>query len=72
MPAWKAPPAIVQGMMISFGAHIYRDQTVLRRIISRLATSNEVGSGSADGILDNVRQKRRQNQTDSKTEDGGV
>ena len=57
---------------MSFGADIYRHKTVLRCIIPGLASGDEVGSRSADRILDHVRQERSQNQTDGEAEDGDV
>lgn len=72
MSARKAPPAIVQSVMVSLCTDIYRDETVRWRVIPWLASGYQVGSRSAHGILDNVRQERGQKQTDGDAENGDV
>jgi len=58
--------------MVSLRTDIYRDETVLRCVIPWLAPGYEIGSRSADGVFDNVRKKRCQNQTDGEAKDGDV
>jgi len=58
--------------MVSLRTDINRDETVLRCINPWLAPGYEIRSRSADGVFDEVRQKRCQNQTDGEAEDGDV
>ena len=67
MTARKASPAIMKCMVVCFGAGVDGDEGMLGGTDFRLAASDQVRSRSSDCILDHVRKKRSQHDTDSKT-----
>ncbi len=64
MSAWEAPPSIVQRMVVGLRANIYCDQRMLWCTFCWLAPSYKVRSRPADRVLDDVREKGCQDQTD--------
>ena len=72
MPARKAPPPIVQRMMVGLGAYLNRDQSMLGCILQGLAPRNQIRSGAAHGVFHHVGKKGRQDQANEEAEDGDV
>lgn len=72
MATWEAPPTVMKDMVASFGAHFYRDQFVLRRVIFGLASCQQVRSRSTDRILRYVRKNCRKDGTGGQSKDGDV
>lgn len=72
MSAWKAPPPIMQNMMIRLRTDLDRDQSMLWRVFRRLASRDQIRSRSADGVFYGIRKEGRENQADEKSKDGDV
>jgi hypothetical protein len=47
----------VQNVVILLGAYLVCDQCVVGRTLVWFAACDEIGSGSADGVLDEVRDE---------------
>lgn len=60
----------MKGMGVSLGTDVKGDERIRFSASSRLAASDEVGTRSPNGILDNVGEEGRQDQGDGKAEDG--
>ena len=54
MSAWKAPPSIVQLMVILLRAHFYRHQLVTLRSSDGFASGEQVWPRATDGVLEDV------------------
>lgn len=72
MPAGKAAPSVVQGVMIRLGTDLVCDELVGGRTGRGLASRNEVWSRSTDGVLDHVGDEAREDQTDDQPENGNM
>ncbi|ELQ43512.1 hypothetical protein OOU_Y34scaffold00148g15 [Pyricularia oryzae Y34] len=72
VPARKAPPPVVQQVVLLFGADGPVDEAVLRGPGPGLAAGEQVWPRPADGVLDHVGEERRQHQADGQAEDGDV
>jgi hypothetical protein len=59
MATWKAPPSIMQYMVVLFGADFKRNELMRWCAWRRLASRDEIGSWSPDSVLDDVGNEQR-------------
>lgn len=59
-------------MVICLGADFERDQLVIGRSGLGLASCDEVGAGSSNGVFDEVGDEEREDEGDEPSEDGDV
>jgi len=70
--AGKAPPALIEDVLVGLRAHLEGDQFVFCSSLFGLAAGEQIRSGSADGILDYIGDERGQGQSGQQSEDGDV
>ena len=57
VPARKTPPPVVQHVMVFLRAYCDRHEFVLWCSSPGFTSSDEIGSGSADGVFDDIRDE---------------
>jgi hypothetical protein len=72
MAAGKAPPPIVQHVVVLLGANLECHELVGGRAGRWLASRDQVGSWSPDGVLDDVGDEEGEDHADEPPQDGDV
>lgn len=72
MSARKTSPAVVQNMVVGLGTHVDGDECVARRAGCGYAPGDQIGTGTADGVFDEIGYETGQEHGDEEGEDGDV
>lgn len=72
VPGRETAPAVVQDVVVFFGADLVRDEGVVGGAFVGLAAGDEVGAGAAHGVLDQVGYEEGEDEGDEPAEDGDV